>query len=188
MSGPILPGRDRRRPGQRAVGADVRAGRAGVWATASTRSPRTRTRRPGRWPTARWSRLTRTWTLCRDFARQVAVVTFEFENVPAETADAVAAIVPVRPGGAVLHIAQNRLREKTWLAQHGIPCAPFRHVATRAELGAALDELGFPAILKTAGFGYDGKGQARINSPDDANNAWGRVGRAGVRLGGLCRL
>ncbi|MDQ2798566.1 MAG: 5-(carboxyamino)imidazole ribonucleotide synthase, partial [Armatimonadota bacterium] len=74
----------------------------------------------------------------RDFARQVSVVTFEFENVPAETAEAVAALVPVRPGGEVLHIAQNRLREKMFLSQNGIPCAPFRHVTTLAELQAAL--------------------------------------------------
>jgi len=112
----------------------------------------------------------------RDFARQVSVVTFEFENVPAETAEAVAALVPVRPGGAVLHIAQNRLREKTFLSQNGIPCAPFRHVRTRAELGAALDEIGTPAILKTAGFGYDGKGQARISRPEEADEAWAELG------------
>ena len=112
----------------------------------------------------------------RDFARQVSVVTFEFENVPAETAEAVAALVPVRPGGAVLHIAQNRLREKTFLARHGIPCAPFRHVTTRTELETALNELGTPAILKTAGFGYDGKGQARISCPDEAAAAWKELG------------
>ena len=112
----------------------------------------------------------------RDFARQVSVVTFEFENVPAETAEVVAALVPVRPGGAVLHVAQNRLREKRFLAQHGIPCAPFRHVTTRAELGTALNELGTPAILKTAGFGYDGKGQARINRPDEAEAVWEELG------------
>ena len=112
----------------------------------------------------------------RDFARHVSVVTFEFENVPAETAEAVAALVPVRPGGTVLHIAQNRLREKTFLARHGIPCAPFRHVTTRAELGAALTELGTPAILKTAGFGYDGKGQARISRPEEADGAWEELG------------
>ena len=112
----------------------------------------------------------------RDFARQVSVVTFEFENVPAETAEAVAALVPVRPGGQVLHIAQNRLREKTWLAQHGIPCAPFRHVTTREELSAALREIGTPAILKTAGFGYDGKGQARIRRPEEADDAWAELG------------
>ena len=112
----------------------------------------------------------------RDFARQVSVVTFEFENVPAETAEAVAALVPVRPGGAVLHVAQNRLREKTFLARHGIPCAPFRHVTTRAELVTALGEVGAPAILKTAGFGYDGKGQARISHVDGADAAWEELG------------
>jgi len=112
----------------------------------------------------------------RDFARQVSVVTFEFENVPAETAEAVAALVPVRPGGAVLHVAQNRLREKRFLAQHGIPCAPFRHVTTRAGLETALNELGTPAILKTAGFGYDGKGQVRISRPDEADAAWDELG------------
>ena len=111
----------------------------------------------------------------RDFARQVSVVTFEFENVPAETADAVAEIVPVRPGGQVLHIAQNRLREKRFLARQGIPCAPFCHVASLSELGAALRELGTPAILKTAGFGYDGKGQVRINSLGEAASAWGAL-------------
>ena len=112
----------------------------------------------------------------RDFAQQVSVVTFEFENVPAETAEAVAALVPVRPGGAVLHVAQNRLREKRFLAQHGIPCAPFRHVTTRAGLETALNELGTPAILKTAGFGYDGKGQVRISRSDEADAAWDELG------------
>jgi len=112
----------------------------------------------------------------REFARQVSVVTFEFENVPAETAEAVAQIVPVRPGGEVLHVAQNRLREKMFLAHQGIPCAPFRHVTTLNKLGAALQELGTPAILKTAGFGYDGKGQVRINSLGDAANAWQILG------------
>lgn len=112
----------------------------------------------------------------RDFARQVSVVTFEFENVPAETAEAVAALVPVCPGGNVLHIAQNRLREKMFLAQHGIPCAPFRHVAFLGDLRAALTALGTSAILKTAGFGYDGKGQVRISRPEDAGDAWEALG------------
>ncbi len=112
----------------------------------------------------------------RDFARQVSVVTFEFENVPAETAAAVAEIVPVRPGGDVLHIAQNRLREKTWLARNGIPCAPFRHITALADLESALSQLGTPAILKTAGFGYDGKGQVRIHSANEADAAWQELG------------
>ncbi len=112
----------------------------------------------------------------REFARHVSVVTFEFENVPAQTAQAVAEIVPVRPGGEVLHIAQNRLREKLFLSRLGIPCAPFRHVTSLAELESALSELGTPAILKTAGFGYDGKGQIRIHSSEDAVTAWETLG------------
>lgn len=112
----------------------------------------------------------------RDFARQVSVVTFEFENVPAETAEAVAESVPVRPGGQVLHIAQNRLREKTFLSQSGIPCAPFRHVTTLGQLDAALAQIGTPAILKTAGFGYDGKGQFRISHSHEAEAAWAALG------------
>ena len=124
----------------------------------------------------------------RAFARDVQVVTFEFENVPAATAEAVAEIVPVRPNGHVLHVTQHRLREKTWLAQAGLPHTPFRHVASLAELAAALRELGCPAILKTAGFGYDGKGQARIQANAEAAGRLAGTGRAGVRPGGLCRV
>jgi 5-(carboxyamino)imidazole ribonucleotide synthase len=103
----------------------------------------------------------------REFARTVDVVTFEFENVPAETAAACAQFAPVRPAGAVLHTTQNRLREKTFLRSQGFPTAAFSHVANRAELEAALKETGYPAVLKTAGFGYDGKGQTTIHSPQD---------------------
>jgi len=112
----------------------------------------------------------------REFARGIQVVTFEFENVPTATLEAALSVVPVRPGGRVLHIAQHRGREKTWLLENGIPCAPFRHVGTREELGAALTALGTPAILKTAGFGYDGKGQVRIYDPAEAGAAWEAVG------------
>ena len=112
----------------------------------------------------------------RAFARNVQVVTFEFENVPAETAEAVAAIVPVRPNGHVLHVTQNRLREKNWLAQAGLPHTPFRRVTSVGELTAALRELGCPAILKTAGFGYDGKGQVRIHAMAGADAAWEELG------------
>lgn len=112
----------------------------------------------------------------RAFARDVSLVTFEFENVPAATANACMEIVPVHPDGHVLHVAQNRLREKTFLAQADIPCAPFRRVATHAELDDALGALGCPAVLKTAGFGYDGKGQVPIHSPCDAELAWETLG------------
>jgi 5-(carboxyamino)imidazole ribonucleotide synthase len=104
----------------------------------------------------------------REFARGVSVVTFEFENVPAESVEAAAALAPVRPSGAVLYTTQNRLREKNFLARRGFPIAPFRHVTSREELTDALSEIGLPAVLKTAGFGYDGKGQTRIASDEDA--------------------
>ncbi len=107
----------------------------------------------------------------REFARGVRVVTFEFENVPAEAVEAAAALAPVRPSGAVLYTTQNRLREKTFLARAGFPVAPFRHVRGAAELPGALEEIGRPAVLKTAGFGYDGKGQSKIVSEEDAARA-----------------
>ncbi len=104
----------------------------------------------------------------RAFARDVQVVTFEFENVPAATAAAAAAYTPVRPSGAVLHTTQHRLREKTFLAAAGLPVTPFRPVRSLASLTAALAELGCPAVLKTADFGYDGKGQVLIRTPAGA--------------------
>lgn len=107
----------------------------------------------------------------RRFASAVSVVTFEFENVPAETARAAAECAPVRPGGSVLHTIQNRLREKNFLSSHGFPITPFRRIDTSEQLQSAMLELGLPAILKTAGFGYDGKGQTRITSPDQGETA-----------------
>ncbi len=121
----------------------------------------------------------------RAFARSVNVITFEFENVPAETAAAAAEIVPVRPGGAALHIAQNRRREKEFLARHGFPCAPFRSVASFGELEAALAGIGVPAILKTAGFGYDGKGQVRLRDVSEAADAWDALGGSECVLEGF---
>ncbi len=111
----------------------------------------------------------------RRFASQVAAVTFEFENVPSATAAAAAEFAPVRPAGDVLHITQHRLREKTFLERHGFPLAGFRRIQSAAELDGALSELGCPAILKTAGFGYDGKGQVRIALPEEAAVALSRM-------------
>lgn len=106
-------------------------------------------------------------TAIRAFAKEVDVVTFEFENVPSLTAEVVSEFVPVRPRGEVLHIAQHRLREKTFLSDNGIPVAPFRHIRTEEDLRNGADALGYPCILKTAGFGYDGKGQNKLHSPQD---------------------
>jgi 5-(carboxyamino)imidazole ribonucleotide synthase len=107
-----------------------------------------------------------------EFARGVDALTFEFENVPAATAETALKHTPVRPAGNVLFTTQNRLREKSWLRDNGIPVTPFRGVHTRADLLAAVHELGLPAVLKTAAWGYDGKGQAVIRSLEEAENAW----------------
>jgi 5-(carboxyamino)imidazole ribonucleotide synthase len=107
----------------------------------------------------------------REFTRHVHVVTFEFENIPVTTIDAVAEHVSVRPSGGVLHTSQHRLREKTFLARSGFPVTPFRSVSSLEDLQAGVHDLGLPAVLKTAGFGYDGKGQSRISSLSDGEAA-----------------
>jgi len=113
----------------------------------------------------------------RAFVTDVDVVTFEFENVPAHVAKiAGEEDVPVRPGGHVLHAAQNRLREKNFLAQAGLPVTPFAPVHSQADLEQALAKLEAPAVLKTAAFGYDGKGQVKIDDPAQAASAWEEMG------------
>ncbi len=111
-----------------------------------------------------------------DFARSVDVVTLEFENIPAATVEEVSSVVPVRPGWKSLHTAQNRLREKTFLRDASFPVAPFREVLEREALDGALREIGVPAVLKTAGFGYDGKGQSKIETPGEVDEAWESLG------------
>ncbi len=113
------------------------------------------------------------------FARNVSVVTFEFENVPAPTAEAAARCAPVRPSGSVLHTTQQRIREKSFLTKAGLPTTPYREVRSLEGLKPALADLGCPAILKTAAFGYDGKGQFRIESdtPDSIAEAWNAIGK-----------
>ena len=108
----------------------------------------------------------------RAFARSVDVVTFEFENVPSATTAAAAECAPVRPDGQVLHITQHRLREKTFLLDHGFPVTPFRRVTSLPELQLASQELGLPAILKTASFGYDGKGQVKLRNEGELSGAF----------------
>ena len=108
----------------------------------------------------------------RRFADEVDVITFEFENIPIETVNWCAEVCDVRPAGSILHIAQNRLREKTFLSGSGIPVAPFRAVRSAGELQSALDQIGRPAILKTAAFGYDGKGQQMITAREDSEEIW----------------
>jgi 5-(carboxyamino)imidazole ribonucleotide synthase len=104
----------------------------------------------------------------RAFARSVDVVTYEFENVPAEALDLIEAEVPIRPGRRALAVSQDRLTEKEFLARLGLATAPFAAVESEADLAHALAGIGAPAILKTRRLGYDGKGQARIMAPEDA--------------------
>jgi 5-(carboxyamino)imidazole ribonucleotide synthase len=111
------------------------------------------------------------------FAANVDVVTFEFENVPAEAAEAAARHAPVRPSGLILHVTQQRAREKAFLADKGFPATPFAWVRSREDLAAGVARVGSDAVLKTASFGYDGKGQVRVRSLDEAEAAWVRLGR-----------
>jgi len=110
------------------------------------------------------------------FADNVDVVTYEFENVPAETAVFLAARLPALPDPKVLATTQDRLAEKTFVAGLDIGTAPFAAVSAPAEFAAALDRVGRPAVLKTRRFGYDGKGQATIENGTDAEAAWRAVG------------
>jgi len=112
----------------------------------------------------------------RAFAGSVEVVTFEFENVPIAAIDAIEALTPVRPSGLALHTAQQRAREKTFLADHGFPTAAFARAATLDELWDAVARVGTPAIIKTAAFGYDGKGQHKVTTPADVAHIWDAIG------------
>ncbi|SNS70145.1 5-(carboxyamino)imidazole ribonucleotide synthase [Sphingomonas laterariae] len=121
-----------------------------------------------------------------DFAASVDVVTYEFENVP---------VAPLRmlsqrlhPNLAALEVAQDRLTEKDFVARLGLRPAPYRAVDDLAGLRAAIAELGAPAILKTRRFGYDGKGQARLQSADDAEAAWEAIGGRPAVLEGFIRF
>ncbi|MBX3297972.1 MAG: 5-(carboxyamino)imidazole ribonucleotide synthase [Acidobacteria bacterium] len=108
----------------------------------------------------------------REFARSVDVITFEFENVPSACVKAAAELVNVFPDGDILHTTQDRLREKTFLSANGFPVVPFRHVTTIDELDTAVAAIGLPAVLKTAGFGYDGKGQSKLHGQADLEPAF----------------
>lgn len=112
----------------------------------------------------------------REFARRTDVVTFEFENVPSETSRAAAAVTRVRPDGQVLHITQQRLREKTFLRDHGFPVTAFRSIDSLEDLQTAVADLGLPAVLKTASFGYDGKGQQLLRPGADLGEAFALLG------------
>lgn len=118
-----------------------------------------------------------------EFARKVDVATFDFENVPAESAHWLAERVPVFPNPGALALTQDRLAEKTLFRELDIPVPDFADVATRAELDEAVARIGTPCILKTRRLGYDGKGQFRIKSPADVNAAWDALGAQAETVG-----
>jgi 5-(carboxyamino)imidazole ribonucleotide synthase len=110
------------------------------------------------------------------FADDVDIITYEFENVPAETAAFLAARKPVLPDPKVLAVTQDRLAEKDFVVSLGIATAPYMAAASEGELVQALSSIGRPAVLKTRRFGYDGKGQATLHCGDDTGAAWAAVG------------
>ncbi|MGY3265260.1 5-(carboxyamino)imidazole ribonucleotide synthase [Lysobacter sp. HA35] len=118
-----------------------------------------------------------------EFASRVDVATFDFENVPAESARWLTGRVDVFPNPRALSIAQDRLAEKTLFSELGIPVPPFAPVDTLDELRAAIADIGTPCILKTRRLGYDGKGQFRIRSADDVDAAWAALGAQASKVG-----
>ena len=114
----------------------------------------------------------------RAFAESVDLVTFEFENIPAEALDIVEAITPVLPRRNALTVSQDRITEKRFLQDQGIAVAPFAEVDTLPQLVAALATIGTPAILKTRRFGYDGKGQVKITDAAQAEEAFAALAGA----------
>jgi len=110
------------------------------------------------------------------FADDVDVVTFEFENIPDTAAEILASLKPTRPAPQILHICQQRLREKDFLSSIGVPVTRYRAVPSADDLDAAVGAVGLPCILKSAQFGYDGKGQVRIVADTDLAAAWQRMG------------
>jgi 5-(carboxyamino)imidazole ribonucleotide synthase len=106
------------------------------------------------------------------FAKAVDVVTFEFENVPADTAEFLAERKPVRPGPNALRIAQDRIKEKDFLRAIGVATAPYQAVTSEEQLRRAIDAIGPRAILKTTRMGYDGKGQVGLRSDSDLAAVW----------------
>ncbi|WP_226782919.1 5-(carboxyamino)imidazole ribonucleotide synthase [Oceaniglobus trochenteri] len=121
----------------------------------------------------------------RAFGESVDVITYEFENIPTSALDLLETIRPIRPGREALRVSQDRLTEKRFLEGLGLRVAPFADVPDRAALDRALAQIGAPAILKTRRLGYDGKGQARIMAPDDADAAFAAMQGADAILEGF---
>ena len=111
-----------------------------------------------------------------EFAKGVAAATLEFENLPTAAIELAAEHTIVRPGAKVLYASQHRLREKGFLQQAGAPVGPFAAVSSLDDLHQAVEQIGLPAVLKTAQMGYDGKGQWMLRSADELTKAWETIG------------
>jgi len=120
-----------------------------------------------------------------DLVKTSDFVTYEFENVPVETVRWLADRVPVFPPPRALEVSQDRVTEKKFLESLGIPLPPFQPVETRADFDAALQTIGLPAVLKTRRFGYDGKGQAVLRTPAEAEAAWLKLNGRSLILEGF---
>src|SRR6478609_4885753 len=120
-----------------------------------------------------------------ELAKASDAVTFEFENVPVESARWLAERVPVFPPPRALEVSQERLAEKQFFQSLGIPTPPFAAVETESDFRQAVAEIGLPAVLKTRRFGYDGKGQAVLRTPADAEAAWLKLGGRPLILEGF---
>lgn len=121
----------------------------------------------------------------RKFADSVDAVTLEFENIPTATVTFLEPLVPVRPGRRVLEIAQDRHIEKSFINSLGVPTAPFANVESLSELRKAVQRIGTPSILKTRKFGYDGKGQFKLTSATQIDQAWEEIGEQPAVLEGF---
>jgi 5-(carboxyamino)imidazole ribonucleotide synthase len=119
------------------------------------------------------------------FAAKVSVVTYEFENVPARTAEVLSALKPVRPGPGALAICQDRWIEKRFLQDLGIMTAPFANLEQESGIAPAAAAIGFPAIVKTRRMGYDGKGQRKVGDLRALQAAWHDLGRVPMILEGF---
>lgn len=121
----------------------------------------------------------------RAFAQACDIVTYEFENIPTSALDIIDALVPIHPGREALRVSQDRITEKDFLSGLGLRVAPYAAVEDAASMAAAVAAVGAPSILKTRRFGYDGKGQARLKTADDAEAALADMAGAPAVLEGF---
>ncbi len=122
------------------------------------------------------------------FADRCDAITFEFENVPVETVSIASRVSELRPGARSLELTQDRVVEKTFINEAGVPTVAFAEVDDIASLHAAIEVTGLPALLKTRRFGYDGKGQAWIRSAEEAESAWKKIGNQPAILEGAAHF